>query len=110
MCARLRTLLSSIFVASVLLAGCAGVQPQQEATSPAAWISPEEAVHLAAKAAPEGVPGIFALRVQATGTQSGRFYLNSELDYRDQRNLTIALGPQVAVQLAERLGLIRWKP
>lgn len=56
-------------------------------------IGPEEAIQSAAAAAPRGVLGVFELRVKATGRQDGNVYLNSEGDYRDQRNLTIELRP-----------------
>ena len=44
------------------------------------------------------------MTVQATGTQNGRGFLNSELDYRDQRNLSVVLSPQAVQGLQERLG------
>ena len=83
------------------LAGCATTSPT---STSAQWIQPVQAVQLAAAAAPRGVSGVFALRVQATGSQDGFTYLNSELDYRDQRNLTIAITPSAAQQLEEKLG------
>jgi len=89
----------SVFLA--LIAGCATTQPSDLA---APWINPVQAVQLAADAAPEGVPGTFAMRVRAAGTQSGFIYLNSELDYRDQRNLSIALTAKAARQLQDQLG------
>lgn len=42
--------------------------------------------------------------MQATGSQDNFTYLNSELDYRDQRNLTIAISPGAARQLEAQLG------
>ena len=51
-----------------------------------------------------GVAGTFVLQVRATGTDDGRVYLNSETDYRDQRNLTIAITPAAAGALTARLG------
>ena len=59
---------------------------------------------MAASAAPRSVDGVFAMRVQATGIQGQLTYLNSELDYRDQRNLTVTITPDAARQLAERFG------
>jgi hypothetical protein len=67
-------------------------------------IKPAEAVQQAAAAAPAGVSGVFPLTVQATGSQDGFIYLNSELDYRDQRNLSIALTAKAAQQLQAQLG------
>ena len=89
----------------VLLVGCAGTHaPRSAASVEDRWISPQQAVFLAATAAPAGVEGIYAMKVEATGTQGNHIYLNSELDYRDQRNLTVAISPSAAEQLAERFG------
>lgn len=67
-------------------------------------MTPLDAIVRAADSAPRPVPGIFAMRVAATGRQSGRLYLNSERDYRDQRNLTIDIDPQVIPVLQKRYG------
>ncbi|WP_174273181.1 hypothetical protein [Sphingomonas bacterium] len=53
---------------------------------------------------PQGVTGTFGLTVRAVGEQGGVFYLNSELDYRDQRNLSIAIPADLYADLAARLG------
>jgi hypothetical protein len=45
-----------------------------------------------------------AITVRAVGSQGDRVYLNSELDYRDPRCLTIALTPTAAAMLRDRLG------
>ncbi|MDO6692688.1 hypothetical protein Q4574_05305 [Aliiglaciecola sp. 3_MG-2023] len=47
----------------------------------------------AADSAPDGVQGVYTFTIQATGSQRGdnRIFLNTEIDYRDQRNITIAL-------------------
>jgi len=52
-------------------------------------IPPMAAVMLAAQAEGNGVPGVFALQVAATGHDKGEQFLDSEADYRDQRNLTV---------------------
>ena len=89
----------------VLLSGCVVVMPAaQRAAATDGSLTPEQSIQLAAKAAPEGVRGTFAMLVQATGTQNNRVFLNSELDYRDQRNLTISLTDRAARQLAKKLG------
>ena len=84
-----------------LAAGCASVPASTDAASS---ITPERAVLLAATAAPAGYGGVFAVRVQAVGTQNGNIYLNSEADYRDQRNLSVAITPSAAKELTARLG------
>lgn len=66
-------------------------------------MSPAQAVMNAAEM-PAGVGGVFEMVVRATGRQGRLLYLNSERDYRDQRNLTIAVGPEQERALAERLG------
>ena len=83
-------------------AGCAAIQPQFPTR--AGTIEPRDAILLAADAAPRAVPGTFAMLVRATGRERGRIYLNSELDYRDQRNLTINIDPAAAKALERRLG------
>lgn len=82
---------SSAALALSTLAACQSVEAPTASTDA---LTPEQAIHRAAEAAPSGVPGIYAMRVQATGRRGDRIFLNSELDYRDQRNLSIALLPQ----------------
>jgi len=69
-------------------------------------ITPEKAVIAAAKAAPDEVPGIFKMTVRAVGHENGRVFLNSELDYRDQRNLTIAMSEEVEKALEAKIGAV----
>lgn len=89
----------------VFLSGCAaGGQPAQQSTADTKWITPDQSILLAANAAPAGVPGTFSMLVQATGKQNRQVYLNSQPDYRDQRNLTIALTEGAAHELSKRLG------
>ena len=66
-------------------------------------LSPAQAVMNAAEI-PAGVGGVFEMVVRATGRQGGFLYLNSETDYRDPRNLTIAIAPSEERALADRLG------
>ncbi len=73
-------------------------------------LTPREAIVAAADAADSAAPaarvvrGTFELPVRATGRQDGRLYANSERDYRDQRNLTVAIEPAAEAGLRERLG------
>ena len=68
------------------------------------WIQPIQAIELAAAAAPDGVPGVFQFQVQGTGTKDNFSYLNSEIDYRDQRCLTIEITPRAARELEIKFG------
>jgi hypothetical protein len=65
---------------------------------------PEQAVMNAAAVAPRGVTAIFEMPVRAVGRSTGKLHLNSERDYRDQRNLSILVSPVVERALSERLG------
>lgn len=96
----------TMLLAAALLAGCAGrpARPAQPAADAAPWIAPMQAVQLAAAASGRDVSGVFALTVQATGEDRGRLFLNSERDYRDPRNLSIAVDPQAEAGLAQRFG------
>ena len=84
------------------LAGCQAGAHRPIAA--AGTIAPFEAIQAAAAAAPGRVPGVFEMRVVASGRQSGNIYLNSEKDYRDQRNLTIAIHPSAFAALHSRFG------
>ena len=96
-----RTLAASALC--LLLAAC--VHEQMAVLPPGpAWIDPSRAVQLAAAAPRDGVTGVFAMTVRAVGRDERGVYLNSERDYRDQRNLTVVLTPDVAAQLEGRLG------
>jgi hypothetical protein len=84
------------------VAGHAMQPAQPPVAQQAVRITPRQAVMAAADVAPNGVGGIFAMRVSATGRAGERVYLNSEADYRDQRNLTINIAPEAARALARR--------
>ncbi|SEM27072.1 hypothetical protein SAMN05428989_3576 [Pseudoxanthomonas sp. GM95] len=83
-----------------LLAACA-THPDARLGN-ADTIAPRQAIERAADAAPKVVTGTFAMPVRATGMQHGITFLNSEADYRDQRNLTIAITPMAAQALEDR--------
>lgn len=65
---------------------------------------PSEAIVKAADAAPSGVTGVFDFVVRQANYDRGYFYLNSETDYRDQRNLTIAISPRSIAEFKKRYG------
>ena len=96
--------------AALLLVSLGGDRLTAQTSDGAAPRTPREAIFAAADAADAATPaqrsvrGAFELGVRATGRQDGRLYANSELDYRDQRNLTIAIEPAAEAGLRERLG------
>lgn len=67
-------------------------------------IAPAAAVIAAADAAPRGYPGRFGFVVAETAMVGPRLFLNSQPDYRDQRNLSIAIEPIALRTLQRKLG------
>jgi len=63
-----------------------------------------QAVMAAADAAPNGVTSTFALVVRRAEMVGPRLFLNSQADYRDQRNLSIAVQPGALGALRQKLG------
>lgn len=63
-----------------------------------------EIIRSAAEAAPHKVEGEYILKIKAVGKQGPFIFLNTELDYRDQRAVTIALHPQVISLFEEKYG------
>ncbi len=96
----MRCKLTVIALVVALLAGCDRSAPT---ASGAEWIAPSNAVQLAAASPDDGVTGVFYMTVKGTG-MTDRLHLNSESDYRDQRNLSVAVEPAAAKELAEALG------
>src|SRR4051794_1183846 len=90
------------FVACLSLAAAADVASAAPVTT--GTILPAEAVKAAAADSSFGKRGSFAMLVRATGKSHGHVYLNSEVDYRNPRNLSINIGIQTVKQLARQLG------
>ena len=54
--------------------------------------------------APDGIKGTFQLAIKASGNQRGFIYLNTETDYRDRRNITIAIHPKLIDAFTQKYG------
>ncbi len=69
-------------------------------------ITPEQAIFMTAEAAESNstVSGVFKLKIQAVKEENlGKMsYLNSELDYRDQRNITIDIPIDIRMGLTDK--------
>ncbi len=85
---------------AVCLSGCASVERNDRG-----WIDPQEAIRAANDDPQHGVRGHFVMTVKAIGGQHDRTFLNSELDYRDQRNLTIVMKTSLVPEVERRLGV-----
>ncbi len=93
-----------VLVVVSMLAGCS-VSNRPPATGQfVAVADPMEIIRSAAESAPQGVRGEYELTIKATGKQGPVVYLNTELDYRDQRNVSVALHPQLIAQLTAQSG------
>ena len=54
--------------------------------------------------APKGVNGTFQFSIKASGIKRNVVYLNTELDYRDRRNITVALHPKTIAEFIKKYG------
>ena len=93
-------LLSLAFIFT--LSGCVN---KIDNTGISTYITPMQAIERSAAAAPKGIKGFFELRVQAIGKPHEVTFLNSELDYRDPRNISIAIHPKVLKPFKQKYGL-----
>lgn len=89
----------NFLVIGLLLTGCASQSPSQQAAN-----SPQQVISMAAEAAPQSVSTTVELQVLAVGNQRGITYLNSESDYRDQRNVSIAISPESKMKVEAVFG------
>lgn len=63
-------------------------------------LTTRDAIERAAELAPNGAAlGRYILTVKAVGSDKERWYINSETDYRDPRNVSVALSPTAAAEL-----------
>jgi len=62
-------------------------------------------IQLSEAAAPNGVNGTFEMYIKATGAERSVVFLNTELDYRDRRNVSVALHPKLSKKLTELYGV-----
>jgi hypothetical protein len=96
-----------MIVRFLLLLGLAVLAACQSSSKPpplTVGMTASQAVMAAADAAPNGVSGTFALIVRRADMVGPRLFLNSQGDYRDQRNLSIAIQPGALAGLRQKLG------
>ena len=67
-------------------------------------LTPEEAVMKAADAAPRPVVGVFEFEVRRAEQVGPNFFIGSEGDYRDPRNLSARILPRALAELHARFG------
>lgn len=59
-------------------------------------------IALSEESAPNGVKGEFNFLIKAVGKRRGTVFLNTELDYRDRRAVSIVLSPKVVSELTKQ--------
>lgn len=59
-------------------------------------------IALSEENAPKGVEGQFNFLIKASGKRRGTVFLNTQLDYRDRRALSIVLSPNVVSDLTNK--------
>ncbi|MEJ2791494.1 MULTISPECIES: hypothetical protein [unclassified Pseudoxanthomonas] len=89
-----------VIAAALLICACSTVP-----TNSKGWIEPIDAIRAANDDPRNGVRGEFIITVKALDSYPERSFLNSEKDYRDQRNLTIRMPTSVVPKLEQRLGV-----
>jgi hypothetical protein len=95
----LNRILGLVFIG--VLSGCVSTKSTEDISE---YITPMQAIEKAAEAAPKGIKGFFELHVKATGKPREVTLLNSELDYRDPRNITVAIHPKVIESFKDKYG------
>lgn len=86
------------------MADIADLRPDRAPTGIPCVMTPPIAVMMAAATAPGAIGGTILMTVRASATTGGVLYLNSEADYRDVRNVSVAVPAGVTKQLAARWG------
>jgi len=61
-------------------------------------------IALTEEKAPNGVQGTFKFLIKASGIKRDKVYLNTELDYRDRRAITISVAPNIVSAFTRKYG------
>jgi hypothetical protein len=81
-----------ILLSILVLSACSSTSEISSSAKPTDII---QLIEKAKKRFPEGVRGTFQILIQASGSERGITYLNSDLDYRDPKNITIVIAPSI---------------
>lgn len=90
-----------LLLSILVLSACTATS---EVTSKSASTDVMRLIEKTAENAPKGVIGTFQLSIKASGIERKVVYLNTELDYRDRRNITIALHPKTIDAFTKKYG------
>lgn len=90
-----------ILISIVVLFGCSSTP---KITTNSDTTSIMNLIALTEDRAPDGIKGTFRLPIKASGNQRGIIYLNTEDDYRDRRNITVAIHPKLIHAFIKKYG------
>jgi hypothetical protein len=90
-----------IILSVIVLSACSSTS---QITSSSGNTDVMSIIQQAAENTPKGVKGSFQLSIKATGVNRNIVYLNTELDYRDRRNITIVLHPKLVKAFISKFG------
>ena len=91
--------LGLIFLSTFLLSDCSYLESSGDV-----FISPLNAIQLTSESESNSQIGEFQMQVKSIDNFQRMTFLNSELDSKDQRNLTIAIRPRAVQQLTKKYG------
>ena len=86
------------------LTGCSSIPLAKQHIKKPIYSDTMEIIRSAAEAAPESVDGEYILHIKTADSQGDFVYLNTELDYRDQRSVTVSIHPSVIPQFEAKYG------
>ena len=92
-------LLTSIFIT---LGGCTSTSDNGNSQI---GLTARDAIELSENSAPKNTRGIFTLSIKASGAEKQYVYLNTELDYRDRRNVSVVLLPEFQEAFLTKYGV-----
>ena len=91
--------LGLIFLSTFLLSDCSYLESSGDV-----FISPLNAIQLTSESESNSQIGEFQMQIKSIDNIQRMTFLNSELDSKDQRNLTIAIRPRAVQQLTKKYG------
>jgi len=95
-----------LFLITILVSGCTSTEHTAQ-TTPQTYkgLTARDAIELSESAAPRNAPGVFSVFIKASGNVNKLIYLNTELDYRDRRNVSIVLLPEFQKAFLKKYGI-----
>lgn len=90
-----------ILISILVLSGCSSTSKITSNTDIASIMN---LIALTEDKAPDGIKGTFQLPIKTSGNQRGIIYLNTERDYRDRRNITVAIHPKLIDAFTKKYG------